>query len=178
VQFWRNDVNSSKISIRELGPSDASAFWSLRLRGLQEEPHAFSRSYEESKDVPISDIEKRLLVNNDQFVLGVFDDDKLIGVTGFLRYNGEKVAHKGEMWGVYLLSEYRGQGVAKKLLLAVIEKARALPGVELIHLGVNPANKPVVGLYESVGFTKWGEEVHALKVNGEYVDEDQMVLFF
>ena len=114
-------MNSSKISIRELGPSDASAFWSLRLRGLQEEPHAFSRSYEESKDVPISDIEKRLLVNNDQFVLGVFDDDKLIGVTGFLRYNGEKVAHKGEMWGVYLLSEYRGQGVAKKLLLAVIE---------------------------------------------------------
>ncbi|MBX9568526.1 MAG: GNAT family N-acetyltransferase [Candidatus Obscuribacterales bacterium] len=170
-------MSSSNISIRELGPRDASDFWDLRLRGLQEELHAFSRSYEESKDIPISDIEKRLLVNEDQFVLGVFDDDELVGVTGFLRYDGQKVRHKAEMWGVYLLSEYRGKGIAKKLLLAVIEKARTLPGVELIHLGVNPANKPVVKLYESVGFSKWGSEKHALKVNGEYVDEDQMVLF-
>ena len=170
-------MSASSITIRELEPKDASAFWSLRLRGLQEELHAFSRSYDESKDLPISEIENRLVVNDEQFVLGIHDADQLVGVTGFLRYNGEKVRHKGEMWGVYLLPDYRGKGVAKKLLLAVIEKARKLPGVELIHLGVNPANIPVVRLYESVGFTKWGCEIHALKVNGEYVDEDQMVLF-
>ena len=170
-------MTQSTIIIRELSAKDAVKFWELRLRGLQEELHAFEKSYEECKDDPISEVEKRLISNENSFIFGAFYGDKIIGTTGFYRYSGVKVAHKGVIWGVYLLNEYRGQGIAKKLLLDVIEKARKLGDVELIHLGVNPANPPVVKLYESVGFTKWGEEKHALKVNGEYVDEDQMVIF-
>ena len=167
---------SSTITMRDLSPDDAEEFFQLRLKGLKEEPDAFTSSYEESSAEPISAVASRLESNQDSFVIGVFDDKKLIGVTGFYRYKeGLKVAHKGVLWGVYLMPEYRGKGIAKKLMLAVIEKASKLPGIELIHLGVNPANPPVVKLYSSVGFEKWGFEAHALKIGDRYVDEDQMV---
>lgn len=169
-------TSSTTITMRELSAADAEEFFQLRLKGLKEEPDAFTSSYDESSAEPISKVAAKLESDKNQFVIGVFDNNKLIGVTGFYRYwEGIKVAHKGVLWGVYLMPEYRGKGIAKKLLLAVIEKASALPGIELIHLGVNPANPPVVKLYESVGFTKWGFEAHALKIEGRYIDEDQMV---
>lgn len=166
------------ISIRLLAPSDAEAFWALRLKGLKEEPRAFTASYEESSAEALSTVAKRLECNDDGFLMGSFDKDRLVGVTGFYRYKeGKKVEHKGVVWGVYLLPEYRGKGIARRLLLEVIERCKSVPGIELLHLGVDPSNKPVVKLYESVGFTKWGTELHALKIGDEYVDEDQMVLW-
>ncbi len=169
----------SEITIRTLSPSDARIFWDLRLKGLREEPHAFTLSYDECKDEPLTNVEKKLVDNEDSFIMGAFDGTALIGVTGFYRYEGEKVSHKGVVWGVYLIPEYRGKGIAKSLLLEVIAKAKKLRAIELLHLGVNPApsNIGTVKLYESVGFTKWCSEKNALKVAGEYVDEDQMVLF-
>lgn len=170
---------NAEITYRELSPADAEPFFELRLKGLKEDPEAFTSSYEESKDTPISEVAARLASTQDSFVFGAFDSGKLIGVTGVHRYKeGLKVAHKGVLWGVYLRPEYRGKGIAKVLLHKVIEKARELPGIELLHLGVNPASISVVKLYESVGFTKWGSELHALRVNGRYIDEDQMVLWF
>lgn len=169
---------NTEISYRELGAQDAEPFFKLRLKGLKEEPDAFTSSYEESKDTPLDEIASRLVSSKDSFVIGVFEADKLIGVTGVHRYKeGLKVAHKGILWGVYLLPEYRGKGIAKTLLQKVLEQAQKLPGLELLHLGVNPASTAVVKLYESVGFSKWGSELHALKVNGKYVDEDQMVFW-
>lgn len=172
-------MKSKTITLRDLTVADAEPFMRLRLKGLLEEPDAFTSSYEESKDTPIEVIAERLKSDHDSFVLGVFDGEDLVGLTGIHRYKeGKKVAHKGVLWGVYLLPEYRGKGLAKTMLLSAIEKARKLPGLELLHLGVNPDNPPVVKLYESVGFQKWGFEKHALKIDGRYVDEDQMVLFF
>jgi RimJ/RimL family protein N-acetyltransferase len=166
------------ITIRELSPADAEEFWTLRLKGLKEEPRAFTASYEEAAGESLAAVAKRLESSDNGFLLGSFDNGKLIGVTGFYRYHdGLKVKHKGVIWGVYLLPEYRGKGIARKLLLEVIEKCKKVPGIELLHLGVDPSNKAVVKLYESVGFTKWGTELHALKIGEQYVDEDQMVLW-
>jgi ribosomal protein S18 acetylase RimI-like enzyme len=99
-------------------------------------------------------------------------------MAGFYRYKESvKVAHKGMIWGVYVQATYRGKGLAKQLLQAVIARARMLGGIELIQLGVNAANLPVVKLYESLGFSKWGCDPRALKVHGRYIDEDRMVLW-
>lgn len=166
------------ITIKFLSPADAEEFRALRLKGLKEEPRAFTASYEESAREEITAVAKRLEKSDDGFLMGSYDNKRLIGVTGFYRYKeGRKVEHKGVIWGVYLLPEYRGKGLARKLLLEVIKHCKNVPGIELLHLGVDPANKPVVKLYESVGFTKWGSELHALKIGNEYVDEDQMVLW-
>jgi RimJ/RimL family protein N-acetyltransferase len=172
-------MSHAEIEIRVLVENDAEQLLILRRLGLKEEPAAFTSTYEDSLSLTVSDIAGNLAANNNSFVYGAFDNSNLVGMTGFHRYKeGAKTAHKGLIWGVYLKPEYRSKGIAKKLLQAVLSRARNLDGIELVHLGVNAANLPVVKLYESVGFTKWGSDPKALKVDGQYIDEDRMVLFF
>jgi len=171
-------MTQSKFSLRELRAEDAPAFWNLRLQGLQEEVDAFTSSYEESRQRPQADVEESLQPTENSFVLGLFAENKLVGMAGFRRGNESyKVRHKGLIWGVYVRPEHRGLGLAKRLLLAAIEKSRSLGGIELVQLGVNAANLPVKKLYESVGFKSWGCEKHALKLADHYVDEERMMLF-
>jgi RimJ/RimL family protein N-acetyltransferase len=170
-------MTQSRVTLRELRANDAQDFWELRLQGLQEEVEAFTSSYEESKQRPLSTVAESLHATENSFVLGAFVDDKLVGMAGFRRDNDSyKVRHKGLIWGVYVKPQHRGIGLAKKLLLAAIEKSRSLGGIELVHLGVNAANLPVKKLYESVGFRTWGCEPRALKIADRYVDEERMML--
>jgi ribosomal protein S18 acetylase RimI-like enzyme len=79
---------------------------------------------------------------------------------------------------MYVTPEARGQAVGRALLLAAIERARAMPGVEQIHLGVVTSNVAARALYASAGFVTYGTEPHALKLGeGEYLDEELMVLW-
>lgn len=57
---------------------------------------------------------------------------------------------------MYVAHEARGRGVGRALLLAAIERARALSGVEQIHLAVTTHNSAARALYVSVGFVAYG----------------------
>ena len=70
------------MQIRALAPSDASAYQSLRLRGLQECPEAFASSYEEEVSTPLTEIEKRLLPKIDSAIFGAFHEEIPIAVVG------------------------------------------------------------------------------------------------
>lgn len=52
-----------------------------------------------------------------------------------------------------------------------------MEGLEQINLTVGHNNKSAKKLYQSVGFELYGTERHSLKINGQYIDEDLMVLF-
>jgi len=166
--------------IRRLTEADAAAFRALRLRALHEHPEAFGASYKDTLATPVESMAARL--SHDEtwpynVVLGAFDDaDALIGMIGFVRQPGEKVRHKGSIWGMYVAHESAGRGAGRALMERVIAVARQQPGLEQIELAVVSTNDAARRLYQSVGFVVYGVAPWALKVGGEYVDEDLMVL--
>ncbi len=159
-----------------LSESDAEAFRKLRRERLTEEPRAFAESVEEHDAISLETIRARLRDSSgENFVVGAFEGGELVGMAGFSRSPRKKSRHKGVIWGVYVRASARGRGVGRALLTALIERARG--EVEQIQLSVSVGQIAARKLYESLGFDVFGRERHALKVAGEYVDEDHMVLW-
>ncbi len=153
------------------------AYWQCRLEALERDPEAFSSSVEDHLKLSHDQIRQRLTgdpANN--FVLGVFSNGKLMGTAGFARETQPKMRHKGHIWGVYLNAELRGQGIGRRLMQAVLERATKVQGVEQILISVTMTQEVAIALYRSLGFVAWGKESRALKVGGRYIDEEYMVL--
>lgn len=162
--------------IRTLEERDGEQYRALRLRALREEPDAFGGSYEEQVDSPLEWFIGRIRETETRFTLGAFDGETLMGSVMFTRETGMKQRHGGVITGMYVAPEARGRGIGRALLLTAIERARAQPGVEQIHLAVVTRNRAARALYVAVGFAVYGTEPRALKVGDEYLDEELMVL--
>jgi ribosomal protein S18 acetylase RimI-like enzyme len=109
-------------------------------------------------------------------VIGAFRDGDLIGMAGFAIQQGQKNAHKGRLWGMYVRPSSRNLGLGRLLVSAVLDAARE--NVELIQLSVITENGPARRLYESAGFLEFGIEPKASKLGDKYSDEAHMALDF
>ena len=165
------------MNIRVLDESDARLYQQLRLSALRINPDAFGSTYEREVKFSLETVIERMKPTNDSFILGAFDDTgSLVGIVTFMRESGIKTAHKGNVFGMYIAPEMRGNGLGKSLMLELIKKSRACEGLEQINLTVVSENEFAKKLYNSVGFEVYGVERNALKYNGYYFDEDLMVL--
>lgn len=165
------------MSIRVLSADDAHHYQVLRLKALKTDPEAFASTYEREVQFSNETIVERVTSSTNKFVLGYFHNGALIGNVTFLREGISKAAHKGNVFGMYVEPEFRSKVIGKKLLLALIKEAKTMEGLEQINLTVGHNNKSAKKLYQSVGFELYGTERHSLKINGQYIDEDLMVLF-
>src|SRR5437763_9604279 len=163
------------VELRRLLPADAAEFQALRLRGLRENPTAFGSSYEEECETPAADLAERLRRNVNGFVLGAWEDGRLVGVVGMQREAHRKVAHKMILWGMYVAPEARARGIGRQLVEAALREGFAVDGILQVNLGVNAANAPALALYEAAGFRSFGLERRCLVVAGVPQDEIHMV---
>ncbi len=164
------------LEIRPFTENDVEAYARLRLQGLRQNPEAFGSSYEEEKDRPVEELKPRIADQPEKFTLGGWADGTLVGMVGFYRETRLKTHHKGIIWGMYVDSTMRGQGIGKQLMQAAITRARMIEGLVQIHLTVVSTNASARRLYIGLGFELYGTEPRALKVGEQYYDEDLMVL--
>lgn len=168
------------MEIRFLTSQDVAAYRDLRLYALRESPTAFISSYEQEAQLSLADFANRLCPSNDAAggVFGAFSDrPQLIGMLGFSREQRPKRAHVGTLWSMYVLPEFRGQGVGASLLDRAICHARELEGLRQIVLSTTASNVAARSLYISRGFESFGLEREALCVEGNYFDEEHLVLW-
>ena len=173
-------MNTINAKIRPLTEADAEIYHELRLRALKEHPSAFAQPYESQAATTLDDVASRLLETSESpydFILGLFSEEKLIGMVGFRRGPGYRLRHKGTIWGMYIAAEAQGKGLGRVLIQEAIGRASALSGLEQINLGVISGNDQARNLYISLGFESYGLEKRAIVVDGDYHDDELMQLF-
>lgn len=163
--------------IRVLNPADAGNYREIRLQSLLDHPEAFLSSYETEKEMPLEITRSRLEPAEGRFTLGGFTErDELVGVVTFIRESSGKIRHKGNIYAMYVSPAARNQKLGYRLMKELIVRAGQLPGLERVNLTVFSDNDPAKRLYTSLGFTCYGTERKAVKLDGVYLDEDLMTL--
>lgn len=161
------------VTIRRLMSTDADAFRAIRLEALRLSPDAFGSTFETESRLDVAWFAGRL---NETHVIGAWRDGELVGTVGFVVQQGEKNAHKGRLWGMYVRPDARSLGVGGLLVGAVLDIARAQ--VEIVQLTVTSHNRAARRLYERAGFVEYGLERKAMKLGDCYYDEALMALDF
>ncbi|MGN7411742.1 N-acetyltransferase family protein [Paenibacillus sp. SAF-068] len=165
--------------IRNIRRDEADIYWPFRLEALKMHPEAFGASFELSIQIPMNEVQERIHNEPDDYILGAYTaEGTLAGMMGFKREYGLKLRHKGMIWGVYVAPQYRGNGLAARLLQEVLDRGRHLEGIKQINLSVVTTNESARRLYERYGFQVYGMERNALEVYGQGYDEAHMNYFY
>jgi ribosomal protein S18 acetylase RimI-like enzyme len=157
-------------SVRRLQAGDGAVYRTIRLAALRGAPEAFGSTYEVEAARDAAQFEQRVLQG---CIFAAFCGDRAIGVAGFRQEVGEKFAHKGVLWGMYVEAGWRDQGLGGALVQAVLR--HAAQKVDVVTLAVVTDNLPAVALYRRMGFQQYGLEPRALKIDGRYVSETLML---
>ncbi|ULO09554.1 GNAT family N-acetyltransferase [Paenibacillus sp. 19GGS1-52] len=153
------------MNIRVLQETDAPRYQELRLNSLIINPEAFGSTYEREVGFSLETVVERIKPSKDKFVLGAFDSNgSLVGIVTFMRENSQETVHKGNVYGMYVAPEVRGQGLGKSLMLELLTKARDCEGLEQINLTVVSNNDSAKKLYKSVGFEVYSMEGNVLNL--------------
>ena len=166
------------MKVRLLDIDNAEQYRTLRLKGLRTDPSVFGSTYELESTLPIESFEERLKFSNEQFVVGGFDEDRLVCVASFIQRSGPKSSHKGSLQAMYCEKEYRGKGIARDVVTYLIDKVREIEGVEQLSLAVVTENVRAKAFYEAFGFETYGTEPKAMFDGRKYYDEHKMMLQF
>ena len=161
--------------IRTLNIDDLDAFIKIREDSLRIDPRSFGG--DSNKPIDREFTAERMREKNDEdFILGYFLGGEILGLAGFLREKGNKHRHKGFVWGVFVYPEHRRKGIANQLMLALIDKARKIEGLQKIKLSAYLVSAASIELYEKLGFKTYGTERNAAHYEGEILDEVVMDL--
>lgn len=165
------------MKIRLLNSQDAEQYLNIRLEALQNNPEAFSSSYEEEKSQSVEKYINRFQSPQDSFTFGAFEGPQLVGVVTLVKEKALKLRHRANIAAMYVTQEKRGNGIGKALITEAIQKAKSIAGIEQIYLTVVTTNEFAKRLYSSFSFEVFATQKKALKYNNTYFDEDYMVLF-
>jgi len=163
----------NSIEIKEIFSRQIDLYKMFLSTGLQSEEESLLITTKDILNAPFPTKDRK-----DSFTLGAYIEDDLAGVVSFARdgEDREKLRHKGILSTMYVSKEFRGQGIAGKLLKELIKRVKAISDIEQINLIVIASNSGAKQLYEKFGFEKFGTELNSIKWKNKYFAEDQMVL--
>jgi ribosomal protein S18 acetylase RimI-like enzyme len=157
------------MEIRQLSADDTQEFLTLRKRALIQEPERFRVSNADDDQLGLAFWRNRLATDR---VYGVFDNQKLVGIGGLSRFVGEKLCHKGLIWGMFIIPEARGTQASHVLMNALIEGAKGF--VTHLQLTLMADNVRARAYYERYGFSLYAIEPQSVMTPNGPADEALM----
>lgn len=155
---------------------DAQVYYELRIEALRYCPDAFAARLEDAIQRPVSKTAESLALEN-AITFGALNEGELLGNVTLVRNTTPKLEHRASVVAVYVTPGARGNGVASQLMQELLQFAANWQGLERLDLMVASENLPAIGLYEQLGFEKYGTEIKSMKTPEKYIDEDLMVKF-
>ncbi|MGH7035828.1 MAG: GNAT family N-acetyltransferase [Stellaceae bacterium] len=82
--------------------------------------------------------------------------------------NNEAQGFAAQLTGNFLAPWSRGHGLARRMVEAVEDAAR-IAGFTILNLDVRATQEVAIGLYETMGFTRWGTHPAYARVDGKVI---------
>jgi len=166
------------IIVRPVQLQDAANLAALRIEAVRDYPLSFTADLAEIESRPPEwwqDMAGRANGDAMELVLVAEADGNLAGMLGVFTPKQPKLAHVGNVWGVYVRQPFRGRGLGRQMLRTAINWARA-KSLVLLKLSVVDGNDTALRCYESCGFTRYGTEPLAVRWEGQLYDEHLLAI--
>ena len=113
---------------------------------------------------------KGVLLVPERALFGARLDGVLVGSAQLVRppRNNEAQAFAAQVMHSFVAPYARGHGIARSLMLRVEEGARAL-GYHVLNLDVRATQEAALRMYDSMGYTRWGEHPLYARIDGHTV---------
>jgi ribosomal protein S18 acetylase RimI-like enzyme len=185
-QLVHNDLlHVPQINIGQILPDQWTVLRDLKLRSLDQEPIAFADAEQErAKYLSRTEEEWRAILSGkmsggkagETVMFFARDNSHYVGMVSAIIPEGQTAATIQHM---YVDNEgYRGLGVGKQLLTALLQKLKDRGDLRKTELSVVSTQVPARKLYESIGF----KEVKTLQASAtrgdDFFDEVEMELEF
>lgn len=167
-------MSAMDVVCRPLDVADADQLFTLRAKALRNEPQAFASSPDDDLYRHRQAAAESLSRYPDQVVMGAFADARMVAMTGCARLDKLKTRHRVYLWGVYVEPEFRGRGLARRLLQLAIAHSRTLTGVVTADITVLTSSMGALRLYQELGFKLWGTQPNSLLIDGVFYDEHHL----
>lgn len=166
LRLWIN------MHIRLLQAADHTEYTQLWIYALTEQQTYFRVALEDDAQPRIP-----TRFTAESFTLGAFIGTQLVGTVSLDRETRFKTRHKAVLLRMFVHPAATGQGVGKALVQETLNLAGNINGLRQVYLTVLATNPRAIGLYAAMGFSQFAQEPGSVYINGEYVDELQLVCF-
>jgi ribosomal protein S18 acetylase RimI-like enzyme len=141
------------------------AAWKQAYRGLLSQDYLDARTLELSEEMALR------AFHAGYSTLLAKDGDEVVGFADYGPYRGDDIPNAGEVYAIYLLSDYYDRGVGARLMSAALQ---GMPDRDKVVVWVLEGNERAIRFYERFGFRFDGKS-QTLNLGGE-VTELRMVL--
>ncbi|PZP56678.1 MAG: hypothetical protein DI586_02885 [Micavibrio aeruginosavorus] len=145
-----------KIYIRPFRKDEWELFKAKRLQALQDMPNVFLSTYGAAA-AQRDEFWQDLIGAEKTEIFGLFDDQKLIGITGAFENWRDETGKTANFGMSYLDAGYRGKGLSRLLYQARIDWARA-KGFEKVAVGHREGNEVSKAANQKFGFVFYEKE--------------------
>ena len=133
------------------------------MEALKSDPSAYGSSFEEEETLTEGEWRRRI-----QSVLFALSNDRPVGMIVYVFNEELKTKHIAEIYGFYVSTNDRGEGIGARLLRHALSLIRKNRGIVKVRLYVNPEQCIAVKLYKKAGFVVTGRMEKELKVGRRF----------
>ena len=134
-------MNKNGIYIRALIPDDWEEFRAIRIHAVKMHTGYFLVKPDETEKQP-SEYWKEMLNGQGKEVFGLFDKDKLIGITAVFTWHKDPTGNTGIMAMIFIEPKYRNKGYSSFFYKACIDFAKSYLTWDKLAIGHREGNEP------------------------------------